>query len=61
MSMFIGALRTLILAAAVLQFSVIKVTAHGPLAYFIAGALLSLYCWAVLKLLDYLKDYRHGQ
>lgn len=61
MSMFIGALRTLILAAAVLQFSVIKVTAHGPLAYFIAGALLSLYCWAVLKLLDYLKDYSHEQ
>lgn len=61
MSMFIGALRTLILAAAVLQFSVIKVTAHGPLAYFISGALLSLYCWAVLKLLDHLKDYSHGQ
>lgn len=61
MSMFIGALRTLILAAAVLQFSVINVTANGPLAYFIAGALLSLYCWAILKLLDYLKDYRHGQ
>lgn len=33
MSVFIGALRTLILAAAVLQFSVIKITAHGPLAY----------------------------
>lgn len=61
MSMFIGALRALILAAAVLQFSVIKVTASGHFGYFIAGALLSLYCWAVLKLLDYLKDCRHGQ
>lgn len=61
MSALIEIVRTLILVVAALQLSVIKVTAHGPLAYFIAGTLLSLYCWAVLKLLDYLKDYRHGQ
>ncbi|MFK3840088.1 hypothetical protein [Serratia sp. NPDC087055] len=61
MSIFIGALRTLILAAAVLQFSVIKVTATGPLSYFFAGAFLSLYCWAVLALLDHIKECRNGQ
>lgn len=61
MSIFIGMIRTLIFIAAVLLVSPIKVTASGPFGYFIAGVLLSLYCWVILKALDYMKDYRHGQ
>ncbi|WP_250602202.1 hypothetical protein [Serratia marcescens] len=61
MNIFIGVIRTLIFVASVLLVSAMKVTASGPFGYFIAGVLLSLYCWAILKLLDYLKDYIHGQ
>ncbi|HEI9833961.1 hypothetical protein JY469_16170 [Serratia marcescens] len=61
MSIFIGVIRTLIFVTAVLLVSAMKVTASGPFGYFIAGVLLSLYCWVILKALDYMKDYRHGQ
>lgn len=61
MSIFIGVIRTLIFVAAVLLVSSMKVTVTGPFGYFIAGVLLSLYCWVILKVLDYVKEYRHGQ
>ncbi|MFK3927392.1 hypothetical protein ACI2J7_01335 [Serratia bockelmannii] len=61
MSTLIGVIRTLIFVAAVLLVSAMKVTVAGPFGYFIAGVLLSLYCWVILKALDYMKEYRHGQ
>ncbi|ALL39039.1 hypothetical protein [Serratia marcescens] len=61
MNIFIGVIRTLIFVASVLLVSTMKVTVSGPFGYFIAGVLLSLYCWIILKALDYMKDYRHGQ
>ncbi|MDU7466720.1 MULTISPECIES: hypothetical protein [unclassified Serratia (in: enterobacteria)] len=61
MSIFIGVIRTLIFVAAVLLVSAMKVTVTGPFGYFIAGMLLSFYCWLILKALDYMKEYRHGQ
>lgn len=61
MKIFIGVIRTLIFVAAVLLVSAMKITVSGTFGYFIAGVLLSLYCWVILKALDYLKDYRHGQ
>ncbi|WP_260515053.1 MULTISPECIES: hypothetical protein [unclassified Serratia (in: enterobacteria)] len=60
MSMFIGVIRTLIFVASVLLVSAMKITVSGPFGYFIAGVLLSLFCWAILKALDYIKEYRHG-
>lgn len=61
MSTLIGVIRILILVVAILQIKVVTVTAIGFGSYFLAGLLFSLYCWAILKLLDYLKDYSHGQ
>ncbi|EMG3684461.1 hypothetical protein V4251_001840 [Serratia marcescens] len=61
MSTLIGVIRILILVVATLQIKVVTVTATGFGSYFLAGLLFSLYCWATLKLLDYLKDYSHGQ
>lgn len=61
MSTLIGVLRILILVVAILQIKAVTVTATGLGGNFIAGLLLILYCWAILKLLDYLKDYRHGK
>lgn len=61
MSKLIGVIRILILVVAILQIKVVTVTATGFGSYFLAGLLLSLYCCAILKLLDYLKDYSHGQ
>lgn len=61
MNIFIGGIRTLIFVASVLLVSAMKVTASGPFGYFIAAVLLSLYCWVILRALDYMKDYRHGQ
>jgi hypothetical protein len=60
MNIFIGVIRTLIFVAAVLVVSDIKVTGAGPFGYFIAGVLLSLYGWGILKALDYIKGYREG-
>lgn len=61
MNIFIGVIRTLIFVAVVLLVSTMKFTVSGPFGYFIAGVLLSLYCWVILKALDYMKDYLHGQ
>lgn len=61
MSTLIGVIRILILVVAILQIKVVTVTATGFGSYFLAGLLFSLYCWAILKLLDYPKDYSHGQ
>lgn len=61
MSTLIGVIRILILVVAILQIKFVTVTATGFGSYFLAGLLFSLYCWAILKLLDYLKDYSHGQ
>lgn len=61
MSTLISVIRILILVVAILQIKVVTVTATGFGSYFFAGLMFSLYCWAILKLLDYLKDYSHGQ
>ncbi|MGP0910553.1 hypothetical protein [Serratia sp. CY81593] len=61
MSTLIGVIRILILVVAILQIKVVTVTATGFGSYFLAGLLFSLYCWIILKALDYMKDYRHGQ
>ncbi|WP_085337257.1 hypothetical protein [Serratia marcescens] len=61
MNIFIGVIRTLIFVASMLLVSTMKVTVSGPFGYFIAGVLLSLYGWGILKALDYIKAYRHGQ
>ncbi|WP_129543760.1 hypothetical protein [Serratia sp. 1D1416] len=61
MSKFIWLLRILVLAVSMLQVVVIDVTENGTIGYVVGGVFFLAYCWAVLNLLDYLKDTPDGQ
>ncbi|CAI2504702.1 Uncharacterised protein [Serratia ficaria] len=61
MSKFIWLLRILVLAVSMLQVVVIDVTENGTIGYVVGGVFFLAYCWAVLNLLDYLKDAPDGQ